>query len=84
MVIYGRFAKRPGNDFDVVKLEVKYRAVVFMGYPILMKADGTQAVDIWGRPKGIGESDSSVEECALLIEAVHILASELGIILKEE
>jgi hypothetical protein len=32
---------------------------------------------------GISESDSSVEECAILIEAAHMLAAELGIVLEE-
>ena len=31
-----------------------------------------------------GESKASVEECAYLIEAAHLLAADLGIILKEE
>ena len=30
-----------------------------------------------------GESDSSTDECALLIEAAHVLAADLGIILIE-
>ena len=30
------------------------------------------------------ESESSTDECAKLIEAAHILAADLGIILKEE
>jgi len=31
-----------------------------------------------------GESKASTEECAHLIEAAHLLAADLGIILKEE
>jgi hypothetical protein len=79
-----QICEETGNDFEVVKLEVKYRAIVFLGYPIEQKPDGTQAMDLWGRPRGISEADSSTEECAKLIEMVHVLASELGIILKEE
>lgn len=66
-----------GNDFDDVKKYVKQMAVS-MGYPMLMK-DGVPVLDMWGSPLGISEADSTVEECAILIEAVHRLASELGI-----
>ena len=79
-----QICEETGNDPEVVKLEVKYRAVVFLGYPIEKRPDGSDVFDIWGRPKGISESESSVEECAMLIEMVHILASELGIILRED
>jgi hypothetical protein len=79
-----QICEETGNEPDVVKLEVKYRAVVFLGYPIEKRPDGSDVLDIWGRPKGISESDSSVEECAKLIEMVHVLASELGIILRED
>ena len=71
-----------GNPFDVVKMEVKVRAIG-MGYPMLTD-DGKTKEDIFGRPMGISESDASVEECALLIEAAHMLASELSIILEEK
>jgi len=70
-----------GNPFDVVKMEVKVRAIG-MGYPMLT-IDGKVKKDIFDRPMGISESDSSVEQCALLIEACHLLAGELGIILEE-
>ena len=66
-----------GNDFGVVKSEVKYRALK-RGYPILMK-DGKPALDLYGREMGISEADSSVEECGYLIEEAIQLASELGI-----
>ena len=79
-----QISEETGNEPEVVKLEVKYRAVVFLGYPIEKRPDGSDSTDIWGRPKGISESDSSVEECAKLIEIVHVLASELGIILRED
>jgi hypothetical protein len=79
-----QICEETGNEPDVVKLEVKYRAVVFLGYPTEKRPDGSDALDIWGRPKGISESDSSIEECSQLIEMVHVLASELGIILRED
>jgi hypothetical protein len=75
-------AQHTGNDFDDVKKYVKCRAVS-MGYPMLEK-DGLIVLDMWGRPQGISEADCSVEECAILIEAVHMVASEEKISLPEE
>ena len=63
-----------GNDYDAVKDAVKMLAVSTMGYPY--KTIGGQIV-----PQR--ERDASVDECALLIEAAHILAADLGIILQE-
>ena len=54
-----------------------------MEYPMLIREDGSVQKDLWGRIMGISEADSSTEECAILIEATHMIASELGIILKE-
>ncbi len=72
-----QICEETGNDFGVVKSEVKYRALK-RGYPILMK-DGKPALDLYGREMGISEADSSVEECGYLIEEAIQLASELGI-----
>jgi hypothetical protein len=63
-----------GNDYDSVKNAVKMLAVESMGYPY--KTIGGQIV-----PQR--ERDCSTDECALLIEAAHILAADLGIILQE-
>lgn len=71
-----------GNSFDDVKKYVKQQAIA-MGYPMKYH-EGEVVLDMWGSPIGISESDCSVEECSILIEATHILASELGIILVEE
>jgi len=74
-----------GQDFQTTKEYVKSRAVE-MGYPMLTKrkvgAGGvTEEVvtDWYGNPRGISEADSSVSECAILIECAMMLASELGI-----
>ena len=64
-----------GNDYDTVKNAVKMLAVEQMGYPY---------TDFHGVITPKGESESSTDECAKLIEAAHILAADLGIILKEE
>ena len=63
-----------GNDYDAVKDAVKMLAASTMGYPY--KTIGGQIV-----PQR--ERDASVDECALLIEAAHILAAQLSIILQE-
>ena len=63
-----------GNSYDAIKYCVKMLAVEEMGYPYEI-IDG----HIW--PKA--EHESSTDECAKLIEAAHILAADLGIILQE-
>ena len=64
-----------GNDYDAVKNAVKMIAVEQMGYPY---------TDFHGVITPKSESESSTDECAKLIEAAHILAADLGIVLKEE
>ena len=63
-----------GAGYSAVKDEVKRIAVETMGYPY-------EIVNGHIHPKG--EGDSSTDECALLIEAAHVLAADLGIILIE-
>ena len=63
-----------GNSYNAVKDEVKRIAVELMGYPYEI---------VNGHIHPQGESESSTEECAKLIEAAHVLAAEQGIILKE-
>lgn len=63
-----------GSSYNAVKDEVKRIAVENMGYPY-------EIVNGHIHPKG--ESESSTDECAKLIEAAHVLAAELGIILQE-
>lgn len=63
-----------GNDYDTIKYCVKMLAVEQMGYPYK-----TVAEHILPQP----ERQSSTDECAKLIEAAHVLAAELGIILQE-
>ena len=64
-----------GNDYEAVKNAVKMLAVEQMGYPY---------TDFHGVITPKSESESSTDECAKLIEAAHILAADLGIILKED
>lgn len=63
-----------GNDFDMIKMVVKYRAID-RGYPFITLDTGDRYPQ--------SESDASVEECAILIQAVEQLAAEEGIALVE-
>lgn len=63
-----------GNDYDSVKDAIKMIAVENMGYPY--KTIGKKIVPL-------RERESSTDECAKLIEAAHLLAADLGIILQE-
>lgn len=63
-----------GNDYDTIKYCVKMLAVEQMGYPYK-----TVAGHILPQP----ERQSSTDECAKLIEAAHVLAAQLSIILQE-
>ena len=63
-----------GNDYETVKTAVKMLAVENMGYPYKTIA---------GQIVPQRESDCSTDECAKLIEAAHMLAADLEIILQE-
>lgn len=63
-----------GNDYDSVKDAVKMIAVENMNYPYRMIA---------GQIVPIRERECGTEECAKLIEAAHVVAADLGIILNE-
>lgn len=63
-----------GSDYETIKYCVKMIAVEQFGYPYRIIAG-----HIIPQP----ESASSTDECALLIEAAHMLAAQLSIILQE-
>lgn len=69
-----QIALETGNAQSVIKLAVKKLAVDQFGYPTLMV--GNNVI-----PQS--ESECSTEECGMLIEACHLLAADLGIILRE-
>lgn len=69
-----QICQETGNDYDTVKNAVKMRAVEYLGYPY---------AEIAGVITPKHEADCSTEECALLIEASHLLAAELEMTLKE-
>lgn len=64
-----------GNDYETIKYCIKMIAAEQFGYP-------TETVAGHVVPKR--ESDCDTSECAMLIEASHYLAAQLGIILREE
>lgn len=64
-----------GNDYAVIKYCVKMLAVEKLGYPY--KQYNEHII-----PKE--EKECNTEECIKLIEAVHYLASDMGIVLREE
>lgn len=69
-----QICRETGNDFDTVKDAVKRIAAERFGYPL----STVGAVTV---PKR--ERECSAGECAKLIEAAHMLAADLGIILNE-
>lgn len=77
-----QICRETGNDFTTVKEFIKSQAIA-QGYP-QKTFHGRPMYDLYDRPVGISEADSTTEECALLIEQAHILASELGITLMED
>jgi hypothetical protein len=71
-----------GQPIDDVRRFIKARAVS-RGYPMLRGWDGEPLLDLWGNIQGASESESSVEQCKMLIDEVHQFAAEEGIALTE-
>lgn len=69
-----QICEETGQDYESTKTAVKMIAVEQMGYPYKTIA---------GQIIPQRERDCSTDECAKLIEAAHILASELEIVLSE-
>jgi len=69
-----QIAMSTGENLHDVARYVKERAVG-MGYPY--------RIDRWGRLVAKSESDATTQEATILIDACHIVAAELGIILEE-
>lgn len=79
-----QIANSTGQDFEAVKLYVK-RAAIARGLPLKLKPDGDVLLSIVdGEPVPISEADMDTIQCGWCIEEAHILAAELGIILREE
>lgn len=79
-----QIANETGQDFADVKLYIKRRAIK-RGLPIKDDKDGNIVYSFLdGQPVPISEADMNTEQCAWCIEEAHVLAAELGIILREE
>ena len=80
--IIRRIAIETGNDFAVVKQEVKRQALA-MGYPIEKDGAGNYVMDIlFDEPVPQSEADCTTVEESILIDCATRMASELGIILE--
>ena len=75
-----QIARETGNDFSDVKVGVKARAVK-RGFPEphVIQIKGRGPVEVWK-----SEADCTTLECSWLIDEVHAVADDLGIVLKEE
>ena len=78
-----QIANETGNDFADVKMFVKRSAMKF-GLPARRRPDGSIVYSLAdGEPVPISESEMNTEQCAWCIECAHMVAGELGIILRE-
>lgn len=79
-----QIANETGQDFEAVKLYVKRQAIA-RGLPLKTKPDGDIVYSIAdGEPVPISEADMDTIQCGWCIDACHVLAAELGIVLREE
>lgn len=73
-------ANSTGNPFDVVKTEVKRKAMNELGYPTMCDENGEP---VWNallhEPFPQSEADCTTVEESLLIEAAYLIAADLGI-----
>lgn len=75
-------AAETGNDFAVVKREVKRQALA-MGYPIKKDGAGNYVMDLlFNEPVPQSEAECTTVEESILIDCAIRMASELGIILE--
>lgn len=70
-----QLCQETGNDYDTIKYCVKMTAVEQLGFPY---------TEVAGHIIPKAERETSTEECAKLIEAAHIMAANLGLILRED
>ena len=79
-----QIAQETGQDFDAVKLYLK-RQCIARGLPLKLKPNGDIVLSIVdGEPVPISEADMDTMQCGWCIDAAHVLAAELGIVLREE
>jgi hypothetical protein len=80
-VLCKRLSEMAGGTQDDIKEMAKAKAV-HLGYPMEKDKSGKPVKGDYGF-KGIPSSEANIGECALLIEAVHMLASENGYFLED-
>jgi len=80
-VLCKRLSEMAGGTPEDSKEMAKAKAVS-LGYPVDTDEHGNPVEGEYG-VKGIPSSDANVGECALLIEAVHMMASENGYFLED-
>jgi hypothetical protein len=79
-----QIAQETGQNFDDVKLYAKRQAIA-RGLPLKLKPNGEIVYSIVdGQPVPISETEMDTLQCGWVIDEIHILAAELGIILREE
>ncbi len=75
-------AEATGNDFAIVKYEIKRQAMEKMGYPVMKDSLGKE---VWNKirnePMPQSESNCTTVEESLLIDSAYLLGADLGIIL---
>jgi hypothetical protein len=78
-----QIAHETGQNFDDVKLYAKRQAIA-RGLPLKLKPNGEIVYSIVdGQPIPISETEMDTIQCGWVIDELHILAAELGIILRE-
>lgn len=79
-----QIAEETGNDFADVKMYIKKQAMR-RGYPPMFSEDGDIVFSMNdGEPIPQSEKDATSDQANMLIEEAHVLAAELGILLKED
>jgi hypothetical protein len=80
-VLCGMLSEMSGATKEQVKEMAKTKAVA-LGYPILLDEDEVMVTNEYGFA-GIPSSQSTDAQCALLCEAVHMIAGEYGYYLED-
>ena len=79
-----QISRETGQDFETVKLYAK-RMAIPRGLPLKTKPNGDVLMSLVdGQPVPISENEMDMIQCGWVIEELHILAAELGIVLQEE
>ena len=79
-----QIALETGNDAGDVKLYVKRKAIA-RGLPLMQRPNGDIVYSLAdGEPMPMSEADMDTLQCSWCIEEAHILAAEMGIVLREE